>query len=448
MKSAKEQLTGKKILFATIPTDGHFNPLTGLAKYLQLLGCDIRWYTSVSFQEKLDRLEIPLYPFQQAIEFDQTNFIELFPERAGIKGVTEKMEFDLHYLLADMAPDHFADILKIHESFPFDMMIADCSFTAMPLVKHKLNIPVVSIGIYPLPEYSANLGPYSMGLPPAKNEAEMEAYAQLHEEALNKVFKGSVDSFHAILEDYDIHLDRALVLDLLVKEASLYLQIGTPSFEYIRAGMGENIRFVGSLLPYSSNRQKQHWYDERLEQYTKVILVTMGTIEKDTEKLIVPTLEAFQHSDTLVIATTGGNDTAKLRAKYTGKNIIIEDFIPYADVMPYASVYITNGGFGGVLLSISHQLPMVVAGLLEGKNEICSRVGYFKLGVDLQTEKPAPGLIRIAVEEVLANVQYKNNITSLSVEMDSYRSTELCASYLAELLSEIKVNSDGPVYKE
>lgn len=31
----QEQLKEKKILFATIPGDGHFNPLTGLAKHLQ-----------------------------------------------------------------------------------------------------------------------------------------------------------------------------------------------------------------------------------------------------------------------------------------------------------------------------------------------------------------------------------------------------------------------------
>jgi len=30
-------------LFANVPADGHFNPLTGLAKFLQKQGHDVRW---------------------------------------------------------------------------------------------------------------------------------------------------------------------------------------------------------------------------------------------------------------------------------------------------------------------------------------------------------------------------------------------------------------------
>ncbi len=35
--------------------------------------------------------------------------------------------------------------------------------------------------------------------------------------------------------------------------------------------------------------------------------------------------------------------------------------------MPKCDVYATNGGYGGVLLSIDHALPMVCAGINEGK---------------------------------------------------------------------------------
>ena len=47
-----EALAGRKILFASMPAEGHVNPLTGLAKHLQSLGADVRWYTGSSYQEK------------------------------------------------------------------------------------------------------------------------------------------------------------------------------------------------------------------------------------------------------------------------------------------------------------------------------------------------------------------------------------------------------------
>ncbi|MER3470210.1 MAG: hypothetical protein C4330_02475 [Chitinophagaceae bacterium] len=58
--------------------------------------------------------------------------------------------------------------------------------------------------------------------------------------------------------------------------------------------------------------------------------------------------------------------------------------------MPYAQTYITNGGYGGVMLGIQNELPLVVAGIHEGKNEINARIDFFKLGINLQTETPTP----------------------------------------------------------
>jgi UDP:flavonoid glycosyltransferase YjiC (YdhE family) len=46
---------------------------------------------------------------------------------------------------------------------------------------------------------------------------------------------------------------------------------------------------------------------------------------------------------------------------------VIEDFIDFDFIMPRIDIYVTNGGYGGTLLAIEHALPMVVAGVNEGK---------------------------------------------------------------------------------
>src|SRR4029079_15739302 len=108
--------------------------------------------------------------------------------------------------------------------------------------------------------------------------------------------------------------------------------------------------------------------------------------------------------------------------------------IPFNDVMPYADVYVTNGGYGGVLLSITNRLPLVVAGVHEGKNEINARVGYFGLGVNLNTETPSVFQLRKAVESVLYNDSYKNNIEQLCTEFGEYKPLQLSTHYIAEAL--------------
>ncbi|MDR7128127.1 MGT family glycosyltransferase [Algoriphagus sp. 4150] len=430
----KTKLAGKKILFASVPVDGHFNPMTGLAKHLQGLGCNVRWYMPDIFEEKIRNLNFPQYSYEKAVAVTLDN-IETYGGRSEITDPLEKLNFDFIHMFAKRGPEYYEDIVRINETFPFDLLIADSFFSAIPFVKIKLNKPVITIGIVPLVEDSVDLAPFGMGLPPAKNDAERAEYAKIRDEARNVMFKQAVDTYDEILKSYDIDIERSMLPNLLCREATLCLQIGTPGFEYKRIDQGDNIRFIGALLPYLSEKQdRKPWFDERINRYKKIILVTQGTFEKDFTKLTEPTLFAFRDTDVLVIVTTAGNGTKELQEKYAAENIIIEDFIPFNDVMPYVDVFVTNGGYGGTLLSIHNRIPMVAGGVHEGKIEICSRIGYFKYGVNLGTETPDSEAIRNAVEEVMTNDLYKNNIAKLNSEMQEYNALELCEGYIAGIL--------------
>lgn len=434
--SKKQLLKDKKILFASVPADGHVNPLTGLAKYLQSIGCDVRWYTSQEYTDKMENLKIPLYPFDQAMDVHIKYAHELFPERALITDVIEKLDHDMLNCFAKRGAEYLRDIEGIYQSFPFDLVIADSLFTGIPLVRGKMKIPVIAVGVMPLATNSVDLAPYGMALPPAQSAEERAKYAELHGLVNNVTFKKSIDYFSEVLTDFDIDHEKSVLLDQLIVQADLYLQIGTPGFEYDRSDFGDNVRFVGGLMPYKSAKKNKPWYSERLKRYKKVVLVTQGTIEGDSKKLLEPTLEAFRNTDTLVIATTGGSDTTRLGVIYAADNIIIEDFIPFDEIMPYADVYITNGGYGGTLLSIKNKLPMVAAGVHEGKSEVCARIGYFNFGINLNTESPTAEAVRRAVEEVLNNDLYKENVTRLSEDLNSMDSNKLCANFISQLLVE------------
>jgi len=197
--------------------------------------------------------------------------------------------------------------------------------------------------------------------------------------------------------------------------------------------MSNHVKFIGPLVYHGPAKRTSSWFDNRLLNYEIVILITQGTIEKDPNKLLIPGIEALKDSGALIIVTTGGSHTRELKSQYNQANIIIEDYIDFNDVMPYADAYITNRGYGGVMMSIENRLPMVVAGVHEGKNEICTRVGYFKCGIDLKTETPDIKRLRTAVFEVLGNPLYKQNIDSLYKEFKKYNPDEIFENYVAEL---------------
>lgn len=425
---------GKKILFANVPADGHFNPLTGLATHLKSIGYDVRWYSSNTYAPKIDRLGIPHYPFVRALDISSGTVDEVFPERERYKGQVSKLNFDLINVFIERSPEYFEDMKDIYQTFPFDLVIADVCFGALPLVREKMNIPVIAVGIVPLSATSRDLGPAGLGLTPAagfmgRRKQDLQRFIADH-----IIFRRSNKAFRKLFKDYGIEPEGSNVFDALTRKSNLLLQSGTPGFEYRRSDLGSNIRFLGPLLPHQPTQQQPRWSDARLRHFDKVILVTQGTVEKDPEKIIVPTLEAFRNTEHLVIATTGGSKTAELQARFNAANIIIEDFIPFDDIMPHAHVYVTNGGYGGVLLGIQHQLPLVVGGIHEGKLEINARVGYFKLGINMKTENPTPEQVRQSVEAVLADGTYRQNVQALAREFDRYHPQRLCAGYVAELL--------------
>lgn len=424
----------KKILFANMPYEGHFNPLTGIAMHLKSLGHDVRWYSGSIFKDKIDSLGIPYYPFQKALDFNQHNVHILFPERDQIRGAIGKLKYDLKTAFILRSTEFYEDIKDINESWSFDLLISDVAFTGMPFVKEKLNKKVVSVGVFPLIETSRDLPPTGLAMTPSTSFLGQKKQDFLRFFADKVIFQEAANLFARLFREHGMAPVKGNIFDVLGKKTDLLLQSGTPGFEYSRSDLSKKVRFVGPLLPFSKDGKGLAGLGEQLGKYEKVILVTQGTLEKDPEKILIPTLEAFKDTPVLVVATTGGAGTAELQARYPQENLVIRDFIPFNDIMPHCDVYVTNGGYGGVMLSIQNQLPMVAAGIHEGKNEINARIGYFKIGIDLKTEFPTSAQVRTGVEKVLADGIYKSNVKKLSREFKDYHPHSLCTQYIDDLL--------------
>ena len=423
-----------KILFANFPADGHFSPLTGLAIHLKNAGHDVRWYTGSKYESKIKSLGFTYYPLKKAIDFSTGEPDQVFPERKKHKGLIAKLKFDIRHAFVLRGPEFYEDVREINKSFPFDIMIADNCFTGIPFVRQLLGKPVIAIGVMPLTETSKDLPPTGLGLTPSSTFVGKRRQDLLRFFTDKFIFNDSKTLTDKIYSEHGMKTGKGNIFDLVSKEADLFLQSGTPGFEYYRSDLRKNIHFIGPLLP-AGQRQNDYQIPGQYKNFKKKILVTQGTVETDVEKIIVPTLEAFKATDVLVIATTGGAKTEALRERFPYTNMLIEDFIPFNDIMPQVDAYVTNGGYGGVLLSIQNKLPMVVAGVHEGKNEINARIGYFQLGIDLKTEKPSPSRIKESVETILRDHTYVNNVARLAKEFEDYDPDWLTEKYVDELIS-------------
>jgi UDP:flavonoid glycosyltransferase YjiC (YdhE family) len=188
------------------------------------------------------------------------------------------------------------------------------------------------------------------------------------------------------------------------------IQTGPESLDFPRRYVNPKVHYVGALLPYrpTAPAGPVAGDGETWPAYPATLLVTQGTVDNlDHNKLIIPALEAVKDMDALVIVATGGRGTDALKARYPQPNIVVRDYVDFATVLEFADVFISNGGFGGVQLSLSKGVPLVVSGINEGKSDVNARVEYAGVGINLRSDSPKPAAIAKAVQNILANPRWK-----------------------------------------
>lgn len=409
-----------KILFASMPADGHFNPLTGIAAQLAARGHDVRWYAGPVYGRKLDALGMTCFPYRRASEITAGNLNELFPERVGLRG-PKLISFDLEKFFVANVDNHFRDIADIRSEFAFDAFFCDGAMYAEKLVAEVLGVPVFAVGLsMVLPDGSGP--PPFFGLRPARTVLGRAKHSVVRR-MLASTMKHGVLTYNTILAGHGI---APIPLDgfphVPMESARRVFLNGAAGLEFPGYRPPDNAEYVGPLVPVRGALGPDTPLPPAvLDPDAKVVAVSQGTVDNtDPTKLIVPTLEALKDEPYIVVATTAGAQTAELRRHFPSPNLVIEDFINYDVLFPHVDVFVTNGGFGSVLAAMRHGVPVVGAGKAEGKNDIDARVGYNRLGIDLRSERPQPARIRAGVRRVLTDPTFTANVAALRRDLDSY----------------------------
>lgn len=411
-----------RVLVASMPADGHFKPLTGIAAHLSGCGHDVRWYAGPQYGHKLDALGMTWFPYRRATEVTGENLNDLFPERAGLRG-PRKLSFDLEKYFVANVDNHFHDIGELRSEFPFDVLLCDGAMYVEKLVAERLGIPVFAVSLTTVMPDSKSPPPF-FGLRPARTILGRTQHRVVRRMLASTTSAGAL-AYNEILARHDV---APIPLDgfphVPMASARRVFLNGSPGLEFPGYRPLANAEYVGPLVParVPLPRDAPPLPPAVLDPDAKVVAVSQGTVDHtDPTKLIIPALEALEDGPYVVVATTGGGArTAELRQRFAAPSIVIEDFVDYDALFPHVDVFITNGGFGSVLAAVRHGVPIVAAGKTEGKNDICARIGHNSLGIDLRTERPKPASIRAAVDRVITETTYSAHVDALRMELESY----------------------------
>lgn len=421
-----------RILFASMPFDGHFLPMTGPARHLSQQGHDVRFYAGPSYAAKLERLGLPHLPFRRAVEVNGDNLAQHFPEIERLSG-PKRISFDLEKIFFGNVQAHFHDIRELHAAFPFDVLVYDGAFYAAHLVVHKLGVPGYGIGAGPTPApTSPTAPPPFFGLTPATGPVTRLKHRVVRR-MVESTTKNGIRSFNELLLREGLPAYERSVFDLPWDTATLFFQTGVPGMDFPRDDWPANHRFVGPLLPPRTSATDVLPFADRLAAAASVIVVSQGTVDnRDPDKLLVPALTALARTDHLVVACTGRRNRAELRERFPQDNVVVEDWVDFDLLLPHADLFICNGGYGSIMQALINEVPVLATGKLEAKNDINARLAFNGFGVDLRTEQPQRRDVAAGVHRVLGDPSFKRNVLRVAAELRAARPLETISAAVTD----------------
>lgn len=165
-----------------------------------------------------------------------------------------------------------------------------------------------------------------------------------------------------------------------------------------------------------------------------VVFICQGTLALDYSDLVTPAMAALQNRPNTLTVVALGKKGATLPADvFVPANARIADYIPFDEILPYSAVFLTNGGYGAFQHSMSHGTPLVCGGAGEDKPEVCARVEWCGLGINLKTGKPTQEQILEAVDEAIKNPKYRKRGAELAAEMASFDPISVVANNIDEI---------------
>ncbi len=399
-----------RFLIITMPVSGHVSPLLPLTQELVARGHTVRWYGSRRFQARIEQTGAVFLPFQAAPDLEQEKLNERFPERAKLSGIAQA-KWDMKYII-DLNFDQYDDLCAIVADDRPDIMVGDFLTWGAQSLAQSQNIPYAVVNVLKSRLSESRYRPGWSGHGPQQHAIRSSAQpiAELVPAACDIVGHSYPLQPAARQQRPAAHSRDDLEFPFRVR---LFLQPTIPAFEYPRSDLPGHIHFIGALIPKSSTQFTQPDWWQELDDGRPVVLVTQGTVATNLDDLLNPALEALAGEDVLVVGTTAGQPLEQVKAHPLPANVHLEPFVPFDRLMPHVDVMVTNGGYGGTHFALTHGVPLVAGGMSEDKAEICARIGWSGVGINLKTATPTPVQVRDAVKTVLSNGHYRRQAQAM-----------------------------------
>ncbi len=415
-----------KAMITVVPMAGHVGPISGLVRELVSREHQVRVYTGERYRQRFTDLGAIVVPWSAAQDFDEDNIGATFPlaRRPGLPLAVGLVKDGF----IGTAPGQVQDLSHELDREPADVLIADSMSFGGALTGELRGLPWAFLNVLPFNQSLESAVPPGLRVRPAHG-----VLGRQRDRLLRLLYRTMTFPFNRAYNRARVRIglsrDRR-PYGSMFESAWLVLATGCPSLDVPRPDLPDQVHFVGQLSPAGATLPSA----PSREMGTKpLVVVTQGTHDVNPADLIQPALEGLADLEVDVLATTGRRGGTNLGFA-PPSNAHVVDLLDFASVLSEAAVFVTNGGWGGVLASLAAGVPVVVAaGSAADKPEIAARVARSGGGLNLRTGRPKPSSVARAVREVLANTTYRARARQIGSELHSLGGASAAADLVEQL---------------
>jgi UDP:flavonoid glycosyltransferase YjiC (YdhE family) len=358
-----------RVLFTSTGGDGHVLPLLPLARAFVAQGYDVTFAAPANHRERIEGLDLRFERAGPTIE-------ELKPQLDAHRAATtdlppiERRPTAFTGRFAEIeAPRRIDDLRALVESGRPDMVIHESADLAAAVVGAGAGVPTVN---------------HAFGLP-------------IPEPALRRAAEAMAPYWRNAGVDPD---------ELAGAYRGAYVTICPPSF---LADLRDAPLGVYALRPAVASPPADRDRDRPL------VYATLGTSFNVLESFRV-LLDAFAGVDCDVIMTVGRNRDPR-GLEPIPKNIVVERYIPQAEILPKCDAVVSHAGSGTLFATLAHGLPLVLLpkGADQFENAAMGRTLGF--GEPILPGDFTPDHVRDALVRLLGEPSYGAAAASIAAEI-------------------------------
>jgi UDP:flavonoid glycosyltransferase YjiC (YdhE family) len=417
---------GMKAMITVVPMAGHVGPMSGLVRELVSREHQVRVYTGARYRQRFTDLGATVVPWSAAQDFDEDDIGATFPlaRRPGLPTAVALVKDGF----IGTAPGQVQDLNRELDREPADVLIADSMSFGGALTGELRGLPWAFLNVLPFNQSLESAAPPGFRVRPARG-----VLGRQRDRLLRLLYRTMTFPFNRAYNRARVKIglsrDRR-PYGSMFDSAWLVLATGCPSLDVPRPDLPNQVHFVGRLSPAGAILPRAPSRDRGVKP---LVVVTQGTHDVNAADLIQPALEGLADMEVDVIATSGRRSRTTMGFA-PPPNARVVDLLDFASVLPQTAVFVTNGGWGGVLASLAAGVPLVVAaGSAADKPEIAARVAHSGGGLNLSTGRPKPTLVARAVQEVLANPAYRERARQIGSELDQLGGASTAADLVERL---------------